>query len=261
MVTVAPMQMPTPPPAPTTTDWTDVNFCMPGNIWLNALEKRVSAHVRMPRSGGEGKPGTSHPSFNMAASPPGAVRLKCEQAGIPLKSTKGKVTTYEGHGPMMAYKFCSTQKHKKLGQGSGALMAPGKFRTSSDILIFAVPPVIVSHNSETWQMKVEFYLCVYNGEGHDQTGRITLPPNPNKLYGTQDVETLFEKTALHILGEMRVRRLPLSTNFKTILGSDSEEEEEPAAARATKATATTKRVAAATVAKAKRVAAWPSQEW
>ena len=173
---------------------------------MNALQKKVAAHIRMPRSGGEGKPGTCRPHFRIPYTPAEATRLKCEEAGIPLEQTQGVLTTYKGQGPMMAYTFCNTQKYKKLGHGSGALMAPGKTRDSSDNLIFAVPPITVTHNSRTWEMTVEFYLCLYNGEGNEQTGRVTLPPNPNTLNGTQNIESLVERTALHILGEMRVRR-------------------------------------------------------
>lgn len=237
---------------------------MPGKIWLNTLEKKVAAHVLLPRTGGESKPGTAHPSFKISASPPDAVRFKCEQAGIPLKASphpkaQRHLTIYEGYGPMMAYHFCQTQKRKKYGHGSGALVAPGKFRTDSDTLVFAVPPITVTHNALTWVMTVDFYLCVYNGEGNNQTGRVTLPPNPNQLYGTQDVEALFERTAIHVLGEMRERRFPLSTNFKTILGSDfdsSSEDEEPPPAGALAA-----KSARATRAKAARADAWTSKNW
>jgi hypothetical protein len=150
--------------------------------------------LRIPRLGGEEKPGTSHPRFKVGMTSADAVRFKCEQAGIPQavgpnKKSDRNSTVYVGHGPMMAYHFCQTQKYKKLGQGSGALMAPGKFRTDSDTLVFAVPPITVTHNAVTWVMTVDFYLCVFNGEGNGQTGRITLPPNPNFLYGGQDVES------------------------------------------------------------------------
>ena len=230
-----PLQMPLPLPPPTTTDWSDINFTMPGNFWLTALEKRVAAHIRIPRSGtSPGKEGTARPSFKIPYSPPDAVRLKCQEAGIPCVGTTGELTKYEGKGPMMAYRFCNTHVHKKLGQGSGALMAPGKNRKDSDVLIFAIPPVSISHNSRTWEMKVEFYLGVFNGEGNNQEGRFTPPPWANQLYGTQNVETIFTNTALKILGDMHIRGLPISKNFRTILGPEyasdageaSEEEEE-----------------------------------
>lgn len=239
-----------------------MSFTIPGKIWLRTIEKKVCAHLRIPRSGGEDKPGTSHPRFKVSMTSADAVRFKCEQAGIPQaigpnKKSDRNSTVYEGQGPMMAYHFCQTQKYKKLGQGSGALMAPGKFRTDSDTLVFAVPPITVTHNAATWVMTVDFYLCVFNGEGNGQTGRITLPPNPNILYGTQNVEALFERTAIHILGEMRGRRFPLSANFKNILGSDFEtdsEEEEPEP-----------RVSASQAAKAARAAtrsaAWTARSW
>ena len=240
-----------------------MSFTIPGKIWLRTLEKKVAAHVRMPRSGGEVKPGTAHPKIKIPMSPAEAVRLKCEQANIsrmigPCRKNQKHLMVYEGHGPMMAYHFCQTQKHKKFGQGSGALMAPGVFRKDSDTLIFAVPPITVTHNTETWTMTVDFYLCIFNGEGNEQTGRVTLPPKSNTLYGTQNVEDLFERTALHILGEMRHRHFPLSQNFKDILGSDfdtsseeePEEEVEESNAKAVKAA----RAAA-------RLVAWESKSW
>ena len=154
------------------------------------------------------KPGTAHPKIKIPMSPAEAVRLKCEQANIsrmigPCRKNQKHLTVYEGHGPMMAYHFCQTQKHKKLGQGSGALMAPGVFRKDSDTLIFAVPPITVTHNTETWTMTVDFYLCIFNGEGNEQTGRVTLPPKSNTLYGTQNVEDLFEGAdcATHLGGD------------------------------------------------------------
>eukprot|EP00966_Prymnesium_polylepis_P011032 253597-Prymnesium_polylepis.1 len=193
--TTPPSTTPTPPPAPSTTSWSDLTLSIPGTVWLKTLEETVSARIRVPRMGKEGKPGSAHAKFKLPFSTAEAVRLNCESAGIPVETTEGTVTTYKGMGPMQAYKFCNTQQYKKFGQGSGALMAPGKFRTDSDTLVFAAPPITVKHDSETYVMEVEFYLVVYNGEGNDRTGRVTLPPNSTALYGTQDMDALYSKTA------------------------------------------------------------------
>jgi hypothetical protein len=144
---------------------------MPGKIWLDTLEKMMAARVLLPRSMGNGKPGTAHPSFKVFASPPDAVRFKCEQAGIPLKlgpHPKGQrhLTIYEGHwaddGLQLLPDACRRTRSTARGRvRSGISGGVGKFRTDSDILVFAVPPVKVTHDSRTWTMAVDFHLCVY----------------------------------------------------------------------------------------------------
>ena len=71
------------------------------------------------------------------------------------------------------------------------------------------------------------YLGVFNDQG-----LFTLPPTANEIYqGQQDPTELFKRMALKILGEMYVRRLPISNKFKELLGpayasEESESEEE-----------------------------------
>ena len=77
------------------------------------------------------------------------VALKCLQAGLEQEGErrrvgKALVTTFKGMGPMTAYRFCQTQYFKKFGQGSGALMAPGKGKDSSDVVTVAIPPITVT---------------------------------------------------------------------------------------------------------------------
>ena len=75
-----------------------------------------------------------------------------------------------------------------------------------------------------WTAKVDMYLGVFNDQGV-----FTLPASANMLYAGQgDPSNLFSRMALQILGEMYVRRMPISNRFKEMLGpayaSESESE-------------------------------------
>ena len=79
-----------------------------------------------------------------------------------------------------------------------------------------------------WTTWVDMYLGVYN-----DSGVFTLPPKANVIYqGQSDPTSLFTRMALQILGEMYVRRMPISIKFKEMLGpayasnSEGEESEE-----------------------------------
>lgn len=126
-------------------------------------------------------------------------------------------------GPMMAYKLCTVQDFKKLGQGSGALVSPSRGRDSSTVLTLAIPPITVTHcqSADEWTMSVSFYLAVLN----DQM-RLTLPSNANTMYSGQgDPAPLFKKMGLKILREMYLRGMPLSKSFRTAMGPEYQSEE------------------------------------
>ena len=74
------------------------------------------------------------------------------------------------------------EEFKKLGQGSAALMAPGRGRTVSDVLTIAIPPITVKHiaTPSTWTAKVDLYLGVFNS-----SNVFTLPMTANTLYHGQ----------------------------------------------------------------------------
>lgn len=74
------------------------------------------------------------------------------------------------------------EEYKKLGQGSAALMAPGRGRTVSDVLTIAIPPITVKHiaTPSTWTAKVDLYLGVFNS-----SNVFTLPMTANTLYHGQ----------------------------------------------------------------------------
>ena len=141
-------------PAPTqheTADWEQMEFMLPASIWLNTLHKALAQHVRVPRSAKSGTAGSQHPKFVVQNSPLELVKRKCLQAGMVQigepsinPRTRVQITTFKGLGPMTAYRFCQTNLFKKYGQGSGALMAPGKGRDSSAVLTVAIPPITVT---------------------------------------------------------------------------------------------------------------------
>ena len=65
-----------------------------------------------------------------------------------------------------------------------------------------------------WTATVDMYLGVFNDQNV-----FTLPATANALYAGQDDPTqLFTRMALQILGEMYVRRMPISNRFKELLG-------------------------------------------
>ena len=202
--------------------WEERTFQLPASIWLSTLEVAVARHIKLPRSALQGAPGSQHPTFTIANSPLALVRLKCEDAGLHQEGgtvTKGqrKVTVFKGSGPMTAFKFCSVQKMKALGHGSGALVAPRQSTgLVSEVLTLACPPITVRHveTRHEWKMEVDFYLGVYN-----DLDRFTLPQPANLIYGNdqEEVEEIFRQAARYVLGEMLVRGFPISQRFKELL--------------------------------------------
>jgi hypothetical protein len=223
-----------PPPAPgarAAAPYSYTPHCaVPVAVWQRTLSKKVARHVLLPRRAAEGVAGHQHPKFNMENTPFVYCQQKCREAGLVQKGERkrkgGKlVTVWRGMGPMTAYKFCTVEQFKKLGQGSGALVTPGKGRDCSTVLTLAIPPIEVTHwqSADEWTMKVTFYLGVLN----DQM-RFTLPSRANEIYrGQPDPTPLFRKMGLKILGEMYSRDMALSKNFRVALGpaylSDEEE--------------------------------------
>ena len=140
------------------------------------------------------------------------------------------MTVFKGVGPMTAFKFCSVERMKALGHGSGALVAPrAQTGLGGEVLTLACPPITVKHveTKHEWKMEVDFYLGVYN-----DMDRFTLPQPANFIYGNQEeVEQIFRDAALYVLGEMLVRGFPISQRFKELLpaeylSAESELEEE-----------------------------------
>ena len=127
---------------------------------------------------------------------------------------------------MTAFNFCSVQKMKALGHGSGALVAPRRATgLRSEVLTLACPPITVKHveTAHEWRMEVDFYLGIYNDQD-----RFTLPQPANIIYGDQEaVESILRQTAQYVLGEMLVRGLPISSRFKRLIPAEylSEESE------------------------------------
>ena len=116
---------------------------------------------------------------------------------------------------MSAYKFCKVNMFKKLGQGSAALMAPGKGQSFSDVLTIAIPPITVRHvkNEHGWTAHVDLYLGVFNS-----SNIFTLPLRANVIYEGQDDPTpVFTKMARKVLAEMMARDLPVSKAFQRVL--------------------------------------------
>jgi len=95
-----------------------------------------------------------------------------------ISRSGNKKTVFKGMGPIPAYTFCQTQRFKKYGPGSGALMAPGKGLDRSDILTIAIPPITVTHiqPKHKWTAQVEMFLWVFT-----DSGRFTLPANANVI--------------------------------------------------------------------------------
>ena len=213
-------------------------FAIPAAVWLSTLGRAVARHVRLPRSARMGVAGSQHPRFIVENSPLDLVRAKCEAAGMVLQQppappphvkgqkrkrpSKNVVHTWKATGPMSAYKFCSVERFKKLGQGSAALMAPGKGRFMSDVLTLAIPPITVKHvqNANGWTAHVDLYLGVFNSQNV-----FTLPLRANTIYqGQIDPTALFKKMALKVLAEMLLRKMPVSRQFVTLLPESARRE-------------------------------------
>ena len=211
-----PARPPTPPPE---IPWEERTFALPASHWLACLRRRVALHLRLPRSAKTGVAGSQHPCFKIDNSPLELVRLKCEEAGMAQLSQvrRGKTTytTFRGLGPMSAYKFCTVEKYKALGQGSAALMQPPRGRATSDVMTIAIPPITAVHiaTADTWTLKVDLYLGVFNA-----ADAFTLPVNASTLYAGQgDPTALFKRMALKVLREMCERGLPVSRAFAMLL--------------------------------------------
>ena len=230
-ISLPPSAPPPPPPTEAELWWQNAKAELPASLWLNALHKKAARHVRLPRSAVSGVPGSQHPKYTLENTPFSLVLKKCLDAGLVMEGervTKGNMvtTTFKGWGPMTAFRFCQVDKYKKLGIGSGALKAPIKGQTLSDVLTFAVPPITVIHTQtpDEWIATVDHYLAVYNS-----SDLCTLPTNSNSIYKSGDPTELFKRTAKMILGEMAVREMPLSQALKLQMSreycsGDSEEE-------------------------------------
>ena len=109
--------------------------------------------------------------------------------------------------PVLIVPLVQVQKFQKLGVGSAVVMAPGKRRTDSDVMSFAVPPITVTHIASANEEKaiVSFYLAVFNSAGD-----LTLPSNPDKLYPKGCPRETFKKTARLLLAEMVMMDMPVS---------------------------------------------------
>ena len=202
--------------------WEEQEYNLPARIWLSTLEKAVARHIKLPRSALQGAPGSQHPRFTIFNSPLELVRLKCEAAGLQQEgetttSRHRKVTIFKGMGPMTAFNFCSVQKMKALGHGSGALVAPKRSTgLMSEVLTLACLPITVRHveTKHEWKMEVDFYLGVYN-----DMDRFTLPQPANTIYGVNqlEVEAILRQAAQFVLGEMLIRGFPISDRFRQLL--------------------------------------------
>ena len=203
------------------------DFGIPAKVWLATLDRAVARHVRLPRSAKTGVAGSQHPRFIVENSPLELVRLKCEAAGMILQTppvpptskkrrkSKNLVHTWRAMGPMSAYNFCNVQSFKKLGQGSAALMMPGKGHFESEVMTIAIPPITVKHvqNEHGWTAHVDLYLGVYNSNDI-----FTLPLRANSIYeGQRDPTQLFTKMARKVLAEMVAREMPVSRTFQKLL--------------------------------------------
>jgi hypothetical protein len=194
---------------------------VPQAVWSQTLLRKVARHVKLPRSAAEGVAGNQHPAFSLENTPFVYCEKKCIEAGLAqkgLRYRKGSklVTKWKGMGPMTAYNFCTTERFKKLGQGSGALVSPGKDRVYSTVLTLAIPPIEVTHSESAteWTMHVTFYLGVLN-----DAMRFTLPTKANVIYPAScNPAALFTRMGLKILGEMYCRDMALSPDFRKALG-------------------------------------------
>jgi hypothetical protein len=198
-------------------------------VWGRTLNRKVARHLVLPRRAADGVAGNQHPTFTLENTPFMYCQKKCVDAGLTQSGERKKkggklVTTWKGMGPMMAYKFCTVEHFKSLGQGSGALVAPGRGRDSSTVLTLAIPPITVTHwqSADEWTMRVTFYLAVLNDKM-----RLTLPSAANKIYlGQADPTPLFKKVGIKILREMFDRGMALSKSFRVALGPEYQSDEE-----------------------------------
>ena len=209
--------------------WQECGFEVPAGVWLNTLHKKVARHVRLPRSATRGVAGSQHPIFQIHNTPLELARHKCLEAGLvqegePVKRGKVTKTSFLGMGPMTAYNFCQVHSYKRLGQGSAVLQCPSRGRSTSDVMTIAIPPIRVVHcqSVDEWTLHVSLYLGVFNSSDH-----FTLPSKANDIYrGQEDPTSLFKRMSLKVLGEMCDADMPVSREFRRLLGPEYQSEDD-----------------------------------
>lgn len=222
--------------------WQMADYLLPAKLWLDGLRVKTAAHIQMPRKKKSGAPGSQHVHFTLPNSPPNLVRWKCLEAGLVQKSmlltpsSNKRTITYQGLGPMTAYRFCDVKGVKAMSVGSGVLVKPGKNCQYSDQLVLALPPICVTsvETPHGWHAIVDFYIGVWNS-----ADRFTLPSPANLIYKDQlDPTEIFKKMARTILGELCMDQevAVIIPNFRKLLApeyhsdagelTESEEEEE-----------------------------------